>query len=168
MPRRPRQRRNPDAAPDWIAKIIQWLGIATTLIGALTALLLAVGKFGDAIYAPCKSFPSLPWCSTGAAIVLAPLDAGPVDGGHNQGEYCEPRAAAYRSQHPNYTITWRGSETNSTDFMRHTTYRYHCEFIATPNGRSLGLWLAIAGFAFGVFALLFFWWRRVGFEPNTS
>ena len=167
MPRRPRQTRKSDPLPDWVAKVVQWLGIATTLVGAVTALLLAVGKFSDTVYAPCKPFPSLPWCST-AALALAPFDSGTTDGGHNQGEFCEPRAAAYRSEHPNYTITWRGSETNHKDTWGHVTYNYHCEFIATPNGRSLGLWLTIAGFAIGLLALLFFWWRRGGFGPGPA
>jgi hypothetical protein len=163
MARNSRSRRKPDPLPEWINQVVRWLGIATTLVGAITALLLAVGKFGDAAYAPCKSFPSLPWCST-SALALPPVDVGPTDGGHNQGEYCEPRAAAYRAQHPNYAITWRGSETNETDWMRHTTYRYHCEFIAVPTGRSLGLWLTIGGFTIGLLALLFLWWRRGGFH----
>jgi hypothetical protein len=139
--------------------LIQWVGIATTLIGAIAALLLAIGKFGDAAYAPCRPFPSLPWC-TANPPKLAALDAGPVGGGHNQGEYCEPRAAAYRSQFPNYTISWKGSETSNKDLLGHVTYRYHCEFIATPNKRSFGLWVAIGGLTVGVLTLLFVAWRR--------
>jgi hypothetical protein len=156
-----------DPVPDWVTAVVRWLGITTTLIGAVTALLLAVGKFGDAVYAPCKSFPSLPWCST-STLVLAPFDSGTTDGGHNQGEYCEPRAAAYRAQHPNFTITWRGSETNHKDVFGHVTYNYHCEFIAVPNGWSLGLWLTIGGFAIGLLALLFLWWRRGGFHLRSA
>jgi hypothetical protein len=158
MPKKPK--RKPDLLPEWVNKAVRWLGIATTIIGAVTALLLAVGKFGDAVYAPCKSFPSLPWCSTGTPLALAPFDSGTTDGGHNQGEYCDPRAAVYRAQHPNYTITWKGSETNHKDTFGHVTYNYHCEFIATPTGRSLGIWLTMAGFTIGLLALLFFWWRR--------
>jgi hypothetical protein len=162
------KKRTPEPPPHWVDAVIRWLGIATTLIGALTALSLAVGKFGDAVYAPCKSLPSLPWCSAGAPLKLAPLDVGPTDGGHNQGEYCEPRAAAYRAQYPNYSIIWKGSETNHKDSLGHVTYNYHCEFIATPNGQSLGLALTIAGFAIGIFALLFIWWRRGGFRARSA
>lgn len=165
MPKKPKPK--PSPVPDWVTAVVRWLGIATTLIGAVTALLLAVGKFGDAVYAPCKSFPSLPWCST-STLVLAPFDSGTTDGGHNQGEYCEPRAAAYRAQHPNFTITWRGSETNHKDVFGHVTYNYHCEFIAVPNGWSFGLWLTIGGFAIGLLALLFLWWRRGGFHLRSA
>jgi hypothetical protein len=158
MPKKPKPK--PAPFPEWVNQIVRWLGIATTIIGAVTALLLAVGKFGDAVYAPCKPLPALPWCSARAALALAPLDSGTTDGGHNPGQYCEPRAAAYRTQHPNYTIAWVGSETNHKDMLGHVTYNYHCEFVAAPNARNLGIWLTIAGFAIGLFALLFFWWRR--------
>ena len=157
MSRKPK----PDPIPDWVTGTARWLGIATTLVGAVTVLLLALGKFGDAVYAPCKSFPALAWCAT-STLSLPPFDSGTTDGGHNQGEYCEPRAVAYRAQHPNFAITWRGSETNHKDFWGHVTYDYHCEFIAVPNGRSLGIWLTVGGFAVGLLALLFVWWRRGG------
>jgi hypothetical protein len=159
MPRKPKPKKRSDSLPSWVTAVVRWLGIATTVIGAVTALLLAVGKFGDAVYAPCKSFPSLPWCSTGT-LVLAPYDSPTTDGGHSQREYCEPRAESYRAQHPNFTITWRGSEANHKDMLGHVTYNYHCEFIAVPNGWSIGVWLALGGFAIGLFALLFLWWRR--------
>jgi hypothetical protein len=54
-----RARRDRDSSPEWVQTIIKWLGIATALMGAVTTLLLAVGKFGDAVYAPCRSAPSL-------------------------------------------------------------------------------------------------------------
>lgn len=166
MPRKPRLKPKPDPIPDWATAVVRWLGIATTLIGAATALLLALGKFGDAVYAPCKSLPSLPWCAS-STLSLASFDSGTTDGGHNQGEYCEPRAAAYRAQHPNFTITWRGSETNHKDFWGHVTYNYHSEFVAVPNGRSLGIWLIIGGFGIGLLALLFVW-RRRGFHLRAA
>jgi hypothetical protein len=167
MPRKPRPKPKAADMPGWVTEVVRWLGIATTLIGAMTALLLAVGKFGDAVYAPCKSWPALPWCST-STLVLTPFDSGSTDGGHNQGEYCEPRAAAYRAQHPNFTITWRGSETNHKDFLGHVTYNYHCEFIAIPTGWSLGVWLMIGGFATGLLALLFVLWRRGTFHLRPA
>jgi hypothetical protein len=165
MPRKPKPK-TPDTPP-WIMDIVRWLGIATTVIGAVTALLLAIGKFGDAVYAPCKSWSRLPWCAT-STLALAPLDSGSTGGGHNQGEYCEPRAAAYRAQHPNFTIAWRGSETSNKDFLGKVIYHYHCEFIATPNGWSLGIWLMIGGFAIGFLALLFVLWRRGRFHLRPA
>jgi hypothetical protein len=91
---------------------------------------------------------------------LAPYDSPTVGGGHNQGEYCEPRAAAYRSQYPDYNITWSASEGSDKDFFGHVTYNYHCEFAATPKARSFGLAVTIAGFAIGILALVFVWRRR--------
>jgi hypothetical protein len=141
-------------------KIVKWIGVATSLIGAVTALLLVIGKFGDAVGATCKSFPSVPFCSSITPLTLAPYDSPKVGGGHTQKEFCEPQASAYRSQHPGYEIRWMASEESNKDFLGKVTYKYHCVYAATPTSKNLGLWLVIAGFAIGLLAMLFVWRRQ--------
>lgn len=152
MARKVKQREK--APPDWVNTLLLWIGIATTTLGAVAALLVAIGKVGEAVYIPCNMVPSLPWCAYQQPPKLQSYTSSRVDGGHNQGEYCEPVAKAYRSQYPAFDIAWIGSETNQTDTFRHTTYVYHCEFTAKPKARTFVTYVIYGILAIGILALL--------------
>jgi hypothetical protein len=122
---------------------------------------VGIGKFGEAAYAPCSSFPSLLWCAAPSPPKLAPYDSPRVGGGHTQAEYCEPKAEAYRPQYPDYEIHWKASEASDKDLIGHVTYVYHCEFFATPKPRrSSGFAFAAITLTGGLAILGFIWWRR--------
>ena len=148
----------PTHAPRAVTRLIHWIGIAAALLGALTALLVALGKFGEAAYATCNPFPSIPWCVDLAPPKLAAYDSPEVDGGHTQAEYCEPVAVKYRSQFPDFDIQWQASEGSHKDLLGHVTYTYHCEFSAVPKARHLAYWLMGAGLLCAIGLVLY--WRR--------
>lgn len=119
--------------PNWAKTLVRGLGVATAVILASAAFLSALGKFGDAVQAPCALLPQLSWCP--AAVSKAPPKLDPyttdwVGGGHNRAEYCEPRKQAYQTQYPDFVIDYTASEENDKDWKGHATYRYSCIFTA--------------------------------------
>lgn len=154
------------SGPNWVDVLVKWIGIATTIIGAVAALLIAVGKFGEAQQSVCKPFPSMPWCSAPTPPKLAPYTSQETSGpGNTQAKFCDPVANAYRSQYPDFEITWTGSEVERRDILAKVYRTYHCEFAATakPRPTSSGLYFALGALAIGLLALLYYRRRKATF-----
>lgn len=57
------------------------------------------------------------------------LDSPWLEGGHNQSEVCSGLAGQVREQYPGKDVKITSmSESSRSDFLRHVTYQYHCQF----------------------------------------
>jgi hypothetical protein len=101
--------------------IVKWLGLAAAIVGGVTALVIAIQHFEEAVKpAP---FPQ-----------LAATDVGNITGsGHTVMDECEKQRQIYALQNPNFDIAIDQSiqPSSNRDILGAVTYTFHCHFIPT-------------------------------------
>lgn len=112
-----------ESAPNPKNPVVKYLGIATAIIVALTALIVAIQHFSEAVRPePEKPLP-----------VLASTDVGNIKGsGHTVLTECEKQRQLYAVQNPDFNISIDENVQPSADkdILGTVTYTFHCHFIA--------------------------------------
>jgi ABC-type amino acid transport substrate-binding protein len=139
--------------PRWVILALQWLAIASALVGGLTAVLAALGKLGDTSRATCTALgmchdsapptspkvvtptrpPPPPALPRPASPLIANADSGWIGGGSSPQKFCDGVLPSVKQKYPGFQISMTLlPEEHRTEHhpFKEDYYRYQCSFAA--------------------------------------